>query len=110
MTDRPGSNEEQYFARREAELLEKRRREAEAQRSAEAARALRELHHMRCPKCGRELVEERYHGVAVDRCADCKGVWFDAGEVESLLDREPGALAGLFGDLLRGLGGGKPRT
>jgi Zn-finger nucleic acid-binding protein len=46
----------------------------------------------------------------VDRCTACGGVWFDAGEAESLLDKEPGALQGFFGDLVKGFGGStKPK-
>jgi Zn-finger nucleic acid-binding protein len=46
----------------------------------------------------------------VDRCTACGGIWFDAGEAESLLDRSPSALQGFFGDLLKGIGGGKPTS
>ena len=43
---------------------------------------------MWCPKCKtRTLVEVKTTGgVPVDRCTRCKGVWFDAGELEDLLD------------------------
>jgi len=107
---KPSSNEEEYVRRREAELLAKRKREADAKRAEEEKTRLREAHWMRCPKCGQELKEERYHRISVDRCTACRGIWFDAGEAESLLDREPGALQSFFGDLLKGLGsGGKKR-
>ena len=43
----------------------------------------------------------------VDRCSSCHGIWFDAGEAESLLDKEPSALQSFFGDIVGGLGGGK---
>ena len=26
-------------------------------------------------------------GVTVDRCSDCKGIWFDVGEAETLKDK-----------------------
>ncbi|MBI1723502.1 MAG: zf-TFIIB domain-containing protein [Gemmatimonadetes bacterium] len=110
MPDKPSSNEEEYFLKLEAERLEKRRQEAAARRTEEEKEGRRKLHHMHCPKCGGQLVEERYHGVQVDRCSECRGVWFDAGEAESLLEKAPGALQSFFGDLVSGMGGGKKRT
>ena len=47
--------------------------------------------------------------MTVDRCGECRGVWFDAGEAESLLDKAPGALTSFFGDLIGGLGGSKKK-
>ncbi len=37
---------------------------------------------MRCPKCRSWLDEIELEGVTVDRCGDCRGVWFDAEELE----------------------------
>lgn len=109
MTQKPSSNEEEYALRKEQELLARRRKEADARRAAEEAEQLKALHRMRCPKCGQPLQEERYHGIQVDRCTACRGIWFDSGEAESLLDREPSALQSFFGDLLKGFGGATKR-
>ena len=46
---------------------------------------LKELHSMKCPKCGMDLHTIELHGVGVDRCAACMGTWFDNGEVEQML-------------------------
>jgi len=43
---------------------------------------------MSCPKCHNVALQEieiKRSGIKVDRCPQCKGVWFDAGELESLL-------------------------
>jgi uncharacterized protein len=109
MTQKPSENEEQYARRHEQELLAKRRREADARRAAEETARRKALHFMRCPKCGESLQEERYHGIEVDRCTGCRGIWFDAGEAESLLDRESSAIQSFFGDLLKGFGGASTR-
>jgi len=38
-----------------------------------------------CPHCGSEpLVALEYQRVEVDYCAQCRGVWLDAGEIELL--------------------------
>ena len=44
---------------------------------------------MQCPKCKSvdlRGVTVKKTGVRVDSCRQCKGVWFDAEELESLLD------------------------
>jgi hypothetical protein len=37
-----------------------------------------------CPADGRILDKEIVHGVIIDRCAACNGVWLDAGEMERM--------------------------
>jgi Zn-finger nucleic acid-binding protein len=32
-----------------------------------------------------------YEGTEIDRCTICKGIWFDAGEIEILRDKEAAA-------------------
>src|SRR2546422_1374431 len=80
MTDKkPRKNEEEYFARREADLLRQQR--ATAQETAAAA--ARRSHSMKCPKCGYDLITGEWHGVEIDQCTHCHGLWFDAGEARS---------------------------
>jgi Zn-finger nucleic acid-binding protein len=45
---------------------------------------------LRCPKCGKNFVEEQYEGITIDRCTGCDGIYFDAGEVELLLGKVGG--------------------
>jgi len=56
---------------------------------------LKELHYMKCPKCGHSLSEIEYRGVRIDRCGNCSGVWLDAGELEQLSQKE-GALGNVM--------------
>jgi hypothetical protein len=104
---KPSSNEEEYFHKLEREKAARRKAESEQARAAEALEARKAAHWMRCPKCGAELATETYHRIQVDRCTECKGIWFDAGEAESLLDKDEGAVTRFFGDMLGGLGGKK---
>ena len=92
--------EEEYFAKREAEILKARREAAErAARDAE-----RRSHVMKCPKCGANLVSENRSGIQIDKCPECLGVWFDAGEAEQLIKTEgQQGVGGLFAALVRGL-------
>ena len=39
---------------------------------------------MRCPACGTELVVVEREEIEVDWCVDCRGLWFDEGEMELL--------------------------
>src|SRR5262245_38077754 len=78
------AREDQYFAQRDRELLEKlKKSKAQDQESA-----LREASVGRCPKCGQRLEERVINEVTVDECPGCEGLWFDKGEYESLAKRE----------------------
>jgi uncharacterized protein len=39
---------------------------------------------MECPKCKAPMEQVEYLSVEVDRCTECKGLWFDALEKEEL--------------------------
>jgi len=78
--EKPSRNEEEYFAKVNAELIRERRALLDAARSKIA----RQAHYMKCPKCGGDLKEFEHHQVKVDQCSDCNGVWLDAGEIEML--------------------------
>ena len=68
--------------------------------TAEWKQEAKELHWMHCPKCGQDLVTLKLHGVEVDQCPHCNGMWLDAGELEQVLEREGGgplkSLIGIF--------------
>jgi len=40
---------------------------------------------MICPKCETDMETIEFEGVEVDRCKNCKGIWFDAGEERLML-------------------------
>lgn len=40
---------------------------------------------MQCPKCKGALAKVSYSGIQVDRCGSCRGLWFDALELQDLL-------------------------
>lgn len=104
---KPSKNEDEYFARRDAELLTTRR-EQDAAKREEAERV---SHLMKCPKCGRNLTTASHLGVEIDVCNHCHGMWLDAGELERLLKhQEPGFLQRVFGDVVAGIRGTKERA
>ena len=41
---------------------------------------------MICPVCKYDMIVVEYHDIELDYCNSCKGVWFDSGELELLLE------------------------
>lgn len=97
MPVKPSDKEEEYFARLDLERRKKIEEEKLKRVAEEEKKQLKELHYMRCPKCGMELSEIDYKGITVDKCFGCDGIWLDAGELESVAKFEKGALDKLFG-------------
>ncbi|HEY5546772.1 MAG TPA: zf-TFIIB domain-containing protein [Gemmatimonadaceae bacterium] len=77
---KPSKTEDEYFVKLDAELIKAQR----AKLDAERAKAERDSHYMRCPKCGGQLEEIEFHHMKIDRCKDCGGIWLDKGEMEML--------------------------
>jgi YgiT-type zinc finger domain-containing protein len=96
MPVKPTEREEEYFARTEFERLKKIEEEKHKKLAQEQKKHLRDLHYMRCPKCGMELVEIDYKGITIDRCSECDGVWLDAGELHSVSKLEKSGLDKFF--------------
>ena len=96
MPIKPSEKEEEYFARMEFERMRKIEEEKQAKLKYEERVRLKELHYMKCPKCGMQLVEIDYKGLKVDECSECRGVWLDAGEVQQIIRLEQGALKKFF--------------
>jgi len=86
--------EDEYFARRDRELIEKLRKDKEKLFKDELHAAAA----MICPRCGAQLQERVQHGVRMDECPSCGGLWLDKGEFETLARREE---EGWFGRLFR---------
>ena len=84
MVGKPSEKEEEYFAGIEFERKKKLEEEKQKKMAEEEKRKLKELHYMKCPKCGMELIEIGYKGIKVDKCSRCDGIWLDAGELEAI--------------------------
>ena len=91
MGDQSRNRENDWFRENEKKLLEdarKAREAREAERKAKETAAerkrLKDLHHMKCPKCGHDLKLEALEGIEIDRCTFCEGFFVDAGELEQL--------------------------
>ncbi len=95
--DKPSRAEDEYFAKQEMERRKKVAQEQAASMAAAEREKLKELHYMKCPKCGMDLTTIEFHGISLDRCPSCNGTWFDAGEVEELMSPKN---SGLFGKVM----------
>ncbi len=76
---KPSKNEEEYFARVDADLRKALRQKADAERAARIA-----AERNKCPRDGATLESTDHSQVTVDRCPKCGGVWLDKGELEIL--------------------------
>jgi len=86
MPIKPTEKEEAYFVRMEFERKKKIEMVHQEKLAAKEKERLKELHHMKCPKCGMNLVEIEYRSIKVDRCSACEGVWLDKGELKAVAD------------------------
>lgn len=82
--DAERAKEDIFFAERDRELLAKLRQGKES----EIEESLRHAAHMHCPKCGEPLRQRSLHGVHVDECRKCHGMWLDQSEAEKIGSRE----------------------
>jgi hypothetical protein len=87
-TEKPSRNEGEYFAQQNAELIRKQRGLAESA----AQEAERKTHYMKCPKDGHDLGTSDFHGVQIETCPHCGGIWLDAGELQLLAHEHRRAL------------------
>ncbi len=90
LDDRGRALENEYFHRKEQELIEKMK----AKLAGEDTTNL----ELSCPKCDGTLHETAYENIKIDVCDKCSGVWFDAGELAQVVDKEKegGWFSGLF--------------
>ena len=91
MDERSRKREDDWFLQNEKKLLEdarkareKREAERRARETGEERAKLKQLHWMKCPKCGHDLKVQSLEGIEIDRCTFCEGFFVDAGELEQL--------------------------
>ena len=90
--ERKKAQEDEYFVKKERELIAKikEKQEAEAQATAKGA------FDMKCPKCGETLKERTFQKIVIDQCSGCHGIWLDAGELEQVAEKEGASWLGKF--------------
>jgi hypothetical protein len=100
--------EDEWFLENEKQLLQaarearlRREQERAAREKDTESKRLKDLHFMKCPKCGHDMKEETLEGIVIDRCGFCEGIYFDAGEVDSLFAKKNEERRGFFRKLVK---------
>jgi len=96
MPIKPTQSEAEYYAREEFDRRKTLEIDKRTAMEAEEKKQQQELHYMRCPKCGMQLIEIDYRGIEIDKCSECEGVWLDAGELQVVSKMEKRGLEMLF--------------
>ena len=91
LKERGKALENEYFRRKEQELIEKMKAKLEGEETKKL--------NLDCPKCDGQLVETEYEDIHIDVCNSCSGVWLDAGELAQVVDKneDSGWLSRFFG-------------
>jgi hypothetical protein len=100
--EKPSKAEDEYFVRQELERRKQWAKEQSVKMAAEEKKRLRDLHYMKCPKDGTDLQTIELHGVKIDQCATCSGIWLDQGELDQLMHPDRGGLFHRIGSVFRG--------
>ena len=77
LQDRARALENDYFRRRESELIERLKGHLAVENVQGTG--------LTCPKCHAELLEAGFQDIKLDVCGKCHGVWFDAGELAHVI-------------------------
>lgn len=94
--NKPSTVEEEYFVREDAEKKRKLALQVKKETDTAELKRLKELHFMRCPKCGLPLQEVKVMGVDADVCFACHGVFFDKGELQTIIKQVNQAKPGVM--------------
>ncbi len=90
--ERKKAQEDEYFVKKERELLEK----LKAKQDGEAKAAAETVAQMKCPKCGAPMEARTFQKIEIDQCTACHGIWLDAGEMEQVAGKDNDGWLGRF--------------
>lgn len=46
---------------------------------------------MKCPVCNVDLLLAERHGIEIDYCSRCRGIWLDRGELDKIVQQAGGS-------------------
>ena len=92
------TNEDEYFAREDAEKLRKIAADQRAALDAAEKARLAQLHKDRCPSCGMAMGAVTFRGMHIRRCFTCNDISLTGADFEKLAHDSKG---GLMQDVLR---------
>ena len=95
------TNEDEYFARINAEKKARLAAIVANEEAKSQAEELKATHYMHCGKCGHKMKTTHFKGVEIEVCTVCSAVLLDAGELEILAGEDRASLianiASVFG-------------
>jgi hypothetical protein len=80
--EKPSNQEDEYFAREDAERMRKLHKEEQARLTRSEREALRKQHAGRCANCGALMVPEQVAGATILHCPACGGAFLDRASWE----------------------------
>ncbi len=90
LRDKERGEEDQHFAKRDRELLDKMRTVTQP---ADESRA-QQIAQGQCPKCGKQLERGRIDDIVLEKCASCNGVWLGRDEIAKLSQHDSESFLG----------------
>ena len=90
LRDKERGEEDQHFAKRDRELLDKMRARTEPADEITA----RETARGHCPKCGNPLESRSVDDIVLEECASCRGIWLGRDEIAKVSRRESESFLG----------------
>jgi len=96
------SDEEDYFRKIDQEAKGKLKAKLETQRAEADLAARKDLHFMKCGKCGGAMVTEVFRGIEIEVCSGCNAVLLDPGELEQLAGEDSSMLFKSFFSMFGG--------
>lgn len=88
MVNKPSENEQSYFIEQEMKRLNQLRREHLEKMEQAERDQLKELHYLRCAKCGQKMETTTLVDVEIEICPDCRGIYLDVGELQKIIDEK----------------------
>lgn len=79
--DRKKALENEYFYKKENEILDKMKHDNEEETAKKLAKG-------RCPKCGELIEPMTFRDVPLDRCPGCGGIWLGPNDLKILAEKD----------------------
>lgn len=95
------SFETDYFIKEDMENRHRISEENKRKQKSEKEAALKNLHFMKCPKCGHDLITKRISYIDIDQCENCGTLVLAPKDVDKFLAEEKSILKSLV-DFFKG--------
>ena len=96
MEQKPSEREDEYFAQLEFDRKKKSAAEHQQKLNENEKKEHKDLHYMRCPQCGMQIVDVVYRSIKIHKCTDCEGIWLALKEFEAISDLDKSVINKFF--------------